>query len=182
MGSSRRWLWFWVPLAVLAVVAIVLPIVYNLSLQLTAGELAQARARWREHGPKDYDLTCTVRFDDDTAVDRYESKVRSGEVVSFRYNDAEAKPHASAASGAASVADGALAAVWERPDVEGLFTMIERVLDEDAGKTGRRNYATASFDAGDGHPKRYVHRIAGTRQRQEWTITLAPPAEKQRSR
>jgi hypothetical protein len=168
----RRWLWFWVPLVALAAVAVVLPIIYNLSLQLTPGQLDEARQRWREHGPVDYDLAYTVRFDDDVATDKYAVKVRAGEVVSFAFNDKEAWPHSSTAVPAA---DPVLAEVWRRPDVEGLFNMIGRALEEDAHKAGRRNYATATFDPLDGHPQRYIHRVAGTHQRREWIVTLTPP-------
>ena len=60
--------------------------------------------------------------------------------------------------------------------MEGLFDQIEAALKQDAVSPGRRNYATAWFDSRDGHPVRYVHRVAGTSKRLEWQIKLTRDA------
>ena len=54
----RRWVPFFLVLVALGAVAVVVPIVYNLRLQLRPEQLEQARQRWREQGPPDYDLSC----------------------------------------------------------------------------------------------------------------------------
>ena len=54
--ASRRWVWYFVVLALMGATAIILPIVYNLSLQLRPEDLAAARQRWKANGPRDYDL------------------------------------------------------------------------------------------------------------------------------
>jgi hypothetical protein len=57
--------------------------------------------------------------------------------------------------------------------IEGLFDEIENNLRRDAESPGKRNFATADFlMKEDGHPTRYVHRVAGTKQRVEWTVRL----------
>jgi len=44
------WLWFFLILLILASVAITIPIVYNLRLQLKPEQLEQARERWQRRG------------------------------------------------------------------------------------------------------------------------------------
>jgi hypothetical protein len=168
----RRWLWFYVSLSVLAVIALVIPIVYNLHVQLTQEQLDAARQRWQAHGTPDYNLLYSARFDSDPAADEYWVKVRGGKPVEvvcngqvLRFDDA------------AGLGLGLVIGVLQPEDVsdqtvEGFFRHIEEWLRKDAGSTGRRNYATASFDVRDGHPIRYVRRIAGTRKRLEWQIRL----------
>jgi hypothetical protein len=57
--------------------------------------------------------------------------------------------------------------------VEGLFDEIESNLRRDAETAGKRNYAMATFVMKeDGHPTRFVHRIAGTKQRVEWNVKM----------
>ncbi|MGH7226308.1 MAG: hypothetical protein ACRELF_24090, partial [Gemmataceae bacterium] len=55
---SRRWIAFFVVLALLGSVAIVAPVLYNLSIQLRPEQLAEARRRWQDNAPLDYDLEC----------------------------------------------------------------------------------------------------------------------------
>src|SRR5262249_17740792 len=56
--------------------------------------------------------------------------------------------------------------------VEGLFARVDARLKKDAERTDRRNDATAAFDKTDGHVPHYVHRVAGSREREEWTVRL----------
>jgi hypothetical protein len=57
---SRTWLLFFAVLALLAAAAVGLETWYNLRQQLTPGAVEQARARWQERGPAEYDLKYTV--------------------------------------------------------------------------------------------------------------------------
>ncbi len=179
---SRRWVWFFAVLALLGVAAVVIPIVYNLRQQLRPEQLAAARARWQQQGTRDYDLAFEVKYDTDPRADEHMVQVRGGKVVSWIVNGEELVrapagtlppvPGARAGDHAIHPSDEALLEVWKRPDVDGLFNMMQKWLDEDAASGGQRNFATASFDARDGHPLHYIHRVACTRQRQEWNIKL----------
>jgi hypothetical protein len=85
-GRNGRWVWFFAVLAVLALAAILIPIVYNLRQQLRPEQLAAARERWRQNGVSDYDLTIEVRHDTDSQADEYAVQVRGGKVVSWVVN------------------------------------------------------------------------------------------------
>jgi hypothetical protein len=171
---SRGWVWFFVMLTMMAAVAIIIPIVYNLSLQLTPEQLAQARRLWQEHGPRDYDLEYAEKLDPDTRIFIYAVKVRDGRAVSLVCNG---KPELLDERAGLVVGPIALlgdAAEAQEHTVEGLFRQIEQSLREDAERGGRRNYVTATFDREDGHPLRYIRRVAGSRDRMEWNIKLHP--------
>jgi hypothetical protein len=170
--GRRRWVWYFALLAALAAVAVVIPIVYNLGQQLRPEQLAEARARWRQNGARDYDLAFEVRFDADPRADEHAVRVRDGQVVSWLVNGEEQVRALPPRRLEAPADSEAILEVWKRPDVEGLFNMIAKRQEEDAAAGGRRNFATVRFDSRDGHPLRYVHRVAGTRQRQEWNIKL----------
>ncbi len=62
--TSRHWVWYFAVLAVMSATAIILPIVYNLSLQLRPDELAAARQRWKANGSRDYDLQFQEKLTD----------------------------------------------------------------------------------------------------------------------
>src|SRR5262245_43962052 len=81
--------WFFLGLLLLGTIAIVVPIVYNLKQQLTPEQLAEARERWRRHGPDNYDLTCRERRDTNEEGDLYEVKVRAGRVTDVRFTGKE---------------------------------------------------------------------------------------------
>jgi Family of unknown function (DUF6174) len=161
MPRSRRWVWYFVALAFLGSVAVVVPFVYNLLAQLTPGQLAEARALWATHGPADYDLVYEERIGEGP-VDRFLIQVRGGTVSHLFFLQGEQREEVKNLS----------RAKLESFTVPGLFQRIERHLDEDQGS--RRNYATATFDRKDGHPLRYVHRVAGSHERLEFRAELLP--------
>jgi hypothetical protein len=135
----------------------VIPIVYNLNLQLKPEQIEAARQRWLANGPRAYCLKIQKRTDTDESADEFSIEVHGGRVT-------EAKRNGETLSEREST----------RYSVEGLLEYIEATCRQDAAE-GTRNYAMADFDTRDGHPRRYVHRIAGTRKRIEWTIRLTPP-------
>jgi hypothetical protein len=173
----RRWVGFFVLLAAVAAAAAVVPVVYNLRLQLTAEQVAQARARWRERAPRDYDLRCTEKLlrGGDEEKNEYVVLVRGGAAVALGVNGELLRlDGAGAALGPAARALPGDAG--EPVGVEALFDRMEASLRRDAAE-GRRAYATATFDPHDGHPLRYVRRVRATGERVEWNCTLARPGE-----
>lgn len=176
---TRRWVVFFALLAVMAAAGVVLPIVYNLGLQLKPEQVAAARERWRAHGTGDYELDYRVKIDGTPQAGEYDYavQVRGGKVVFVGCNGVVLwiEPAAALAAG--------LAARAPPPEdvraygVEAIFREIETALRQDAESGNRRTYATASFDARDGHPTHYVHRVGGTKERVEWTIKLTRVSE-----
>src|SRR5688572_8738986 len=79
--SPWRWVAVFAVLGVLGATGVTIPIVYNLNQQLKPEQLIEARRRWREQGPKDYDLTYTVTYDRNRLGERHIVLVRGGEVV-----------------------------------------------------------------------------------------------------
>lgn len=189
---SRTWLVYFVLLVVLGGVAILAPVLYNRSIQLTPGQIDAARAKWAAAGVRDYDLDYRVRRDRDPRPDVYHVAVRDGRAVRVVCNG-----HPMLLDDpAAGLALGATAGLFrdEDPDrqtVEGILDHFARVATRAAAGTrgrhlsgeppavirteaGGRDYCVARFDATLGHPIHFVHRVSGTSQRQEWTIQLTP--------
>jgi hypothetical protein len=171
----RRWIGFFVVLAVLSAGAIVTNLVYNLSIQLRPEQLAEAQRRWRENAPADYDLEYLVEVtrEAETEPDKseYVVKVRGGRVV-LVVDSSEVvylEPSLALVAGPASL--GVSSAQPGRYGVAALLEQIETALRQEE-TSGRRNFATAKFDAKDGHPFHYVHRVRGTKDRVEWNVKL----------
>jgi len=61
-------------LLILASVAITIPIVYNLRLQLKPEQLEQARERWQRRGTPNYNLAYTARYDREPEPDEIGSR------------------------------------------------------------------------------------------------------------
>lgn len=171
MRRSGRWVAFFVVLAILAATGIVLPIVYNLGQQLRPEQLAEAKRLWAAHGPADYDLTYTARYDDERQGERHVVLVRGGRVV---YASCEGELR-SISPGLALLAGGPAAALGGRParGVPEIFGHIERLLAE-VGNSGGRDFLVATFHGDDGHPRRVIRRVRGTRTREEWDIRVWP--------
>ncbi len=183
--SPKRnlWVWYFLILAVLGSIAVVVPLVYNLSLQLKLEDVLAARKLWQANKPENYDLEVMVR-ENEGETDEYFVKVRRGRVTSI----------IGKAEGIIQLDETALlalgAGITARPSVpianlpphtiDALFDTIEADLKRDATLPGRRNYATASFDSRDGHPHRYVHRRSDTKERVEWIVKLTPREDEKR--
>jgi hypothetical protein len=163
---SRRWIWFFAPLAVLGLCAMIIPWIYNVWQQLRPEQLAAARVLWDRRGPKDYDLEYVIKEDDTPGrdpsagpeIESISVRVRQGRIESATRN-------------------GKSVALEEekRYGVEALFDLIQGYLERDGQPGQSRSYAHARFDKQDGHPVHYVRRVMGSRQRMEIIIELAMP-------
>jgi hypothetical protein len=149
---------FFLVLGVLAITAIVVPLLYNLQRQLEPEDIARARQRWQEHGLANYDLLLLVRADEDKVGTRYLIQVRSGKVTQVLIDGEEQ-----------DLPDDTV----KQYRVEGLFAYIAKMLHQDR-EANARNFTIADFDKVDGHPTHYIRRVRGTRERLEWVIRLDP--------
>ena len=134
--GNRRWLWYFLVLGVLAVGAAGGLIVYNLRQQLTPDDLAAARARWKEKGPKDYRLVYVKRG---SITGRFEVEVRGGRTVR-------------------ALADGQPLETRLLPyyGMPALFEDLQAFLDRKNEPGGRRRFLRAFFDETDGHILQFV--------------------------
>jgi hypothetical protein len=164
-ARSRTWVWFFVFLAAMGAAAVTLPIVYNLSLQLRPEDLAAARAHWQAAGPRDYDLQYQEKItqNGESSESEWNVQVRDGKVTAVT-RDGEGLP----------------AAAYPNFTVDGQLAEIEKGLQLDLAAGARKNYATAAFDLGDGHPTHYVRRVRGTGDRLEWNVNLKKGGEGER--
>jgi hypothetical protein len=173
LPRPRRWVWFFLALVVLGVTAVVVPIVYNLSIQLRPEQLAEARRLWRENAPADYDLEYLVKTTkaDGEEETPYRVEVRGGRAVFVAANGEVLGVDAALAAIAGPVLPALSPEEAGRYAVPALFDQIEATLHQDE-TAGGRHFATARFDPKDGHPYHYVHRVRGTRERVEWNVKL----------
>src|SRR5262245_8985137 len=147
---QRRWIWYYVVLVILAAIAVATPWVINARQQLTEARVAKARALWRQHGPRDYNLEYTQQVDVEPR-DTFKVEVRRGKVIAARCNG-----------------QPTMEPVWT---IDAMFDYIETALLEDR-EAGQRNYTVADFDPTDGRPIRYVRRVRSTHNRLEWRVRL----------
>jgi hypothetical protein len=157
-SRSRAWIGFFVVLALLTVTAISILVWLNPTVPLTPALLAEAKAKWKERGPRDYDMDYTLKKIEGT--DRFHSEVRNGDAVSVRMNDDIAlEPR-----------------LYPYYTMPALFGFIEQFMEDDA-KPGRpRTFTSVLFDGVDGHLIHYVRSVAIKRERQEITVRLTPVA------
>jgi hypothetical protein len=106
----RRWVWFFLALALLGATAVSIELWYNLSQQLTPAQIDRAAALWDEKGPSDYDFEYTFSRQSRTG-DRYHASVRDGEVVSVTRDDQPLEP-----------------VLFPLYDTPGLFAEVEQAL------------------------------------------------------
>jgi hypothetical protein len=172
--SIWRWALFFVVLASLAGVGIVLPIVYNLGQQLQPDQLEAAHRRWQESGPTDYDMTYSVTYDRERLAERHIVAVRHGKVV-FAVGEGEVEALAPALAAAVGLPAGGLGH-GRAQDVPALFDHIEALLVQQP-PAGRRNFLIAVFDPREGYPRRFIYRLRGTPTREEWDVRLWRPGE-----
>lgn len=170
---SRSWIWFFAILAVSSAVAITVPVVYNLHMQLRPEQLAEARQLWEANAPADYDLDYLIRSTHagQEGESQYQVRVRGGRVLLIVDNGDVVYADSSLGFIAGPGVLVLSAAETRRYGVPALFEQIEAGLRQDEAP-GPRNYSTAQFDAKDGHPFHYVHRVRGTKERIEWNVKM----------
>src|SRR5258708_34988108 len=90
--KNKRWIWFFVALAILGFLAIGINLAYNLGEPLTPEKLHAARALWRQHRPANYDLKILTVQAGGTVQNRYTLKIRDGQIVEVLANGPQAEP------------------------------------------------------------------------------------------
>jgi hypothetical protein len=159
----KRWLWFFLFLAVVPVALLSVEIWFNEHQQLTPEKLAAARARWKENGSRDYVLDYEVLRDPNP-----EPAPRTGEKYSVRVRDGKVE--------SVTGPDGKppRPGEFEFGSMDDLFDRIDNRLRADRETGGPRPFVKADFDPHDGHVVHYVHSVARTRERLEIRVKLTP--------
>lgn len=156
-SHNRRWVWFFAVLVILAGAGVTIPIVFNLRQQLTRADLDAAIQRWKEHGPRSYNLRYVVKKGADEK-DVYLAEIRNGRVVVAYHNGRRLDAEKS---------------YWH--DMEHRFSDIQGFMDEDAKPGKPAVFVKAQFDAKDGRLIHYVRSVKGTRQRVEIDVQELTP-------
>jgi hypothetical protein len=151
---GRGWIWFFAVLGILAVLAITIPIVYNLRQQLKLEDLEAARALWQQKRPSDYDLTYTKRG---SVTGTFVVRVRAGQVVDVTMDGQPVEER-----------------LYRSLDMTALLEDLEEFLRLDARPGSPRAFNQAVFDPADGHLIRYVRSVTRPRQRLEILARLEP--------
>jgi hypothetical protein len=129
---------------------------------LTAAGLEAAEARWRDAGPRDYDLAVSVRG---AQSGEHRVEVRGGRVVAMTTGGAPVDPR-----------------VWPYWSVEGLFRFLreelaaaERPREAHGADGSAQVVLRVAFDGELGYPRRFLRHVLGGGAGIEWEVTgLAP--------
>jgi hypothetical protein len=168
---NRRWIWYFVVVGCLTVLATTILVVYNRAQQLKPEQLEAARKLWDEKRPADYVLTYTKLG---SATGTFVVTVRKGKIVSAIMRQNVTK------DGEVQVVEEPLEPrLYHSYDMDGLFNDIERFLDLAAKKDSPRTYLVATFDPRNGQLVRFVRSVMGTGERIEIQVQpiLPPPPE-----
>jgi hypothetical protein len=147
-----RWVWFFLVLGLLAVIAIIIPLWFNLSQQLRPEDVARARAVWEEKRPADYDLDYTLQG---LTPERFTVQVRHGRTESVTGPDGPLPPGSCPFT-----------------DMDSLFRFVEANLTKDGERGSARTFTVAGFAPEDGHILHYVRSVLRTRERIEIDVKL----------
>ena len=155
--SFPRSLWFFAILSVLGTTAIIVPWVFNRSIQLSTQQIDQAISLWKTSGPTDYDLEILEAKEPGGFKRQLLIKVRKQKTTSL-------------------VIDGNFASVQDpsQYQVLDLLKLMAKNLATDQ-QSGQPFFTTASLASKDGHPLRYVRRNSITKERLEWVIKMKTP-------
>jgi hypothetical protein len=154
-ARSRRWIWFFIVVGTLGAAGVTAEIWSNLNQQLTPEKLAEARAVWKQKGPRNYDLDYEIKREDNP-----DPAPRTGAKVTVHVENGQAQEPLTTEFGS----------------MDALFDYIERRLRADREFGGSRPFVKATFDHQDGHIVHFVHSVMKTRERLEITVTLRPLA------
>jgi len=152
--SIPRSLWFFAILLALGTTAIIVPWVFNRSIQLSTQQIGNALSLWKKSGLIDYDLEILEAKEPGGFKKQLLIKVRNQNITSL-------------------VIDGNFVPlqVPSQYQVLDLLESMAKNLAEDQ-KSGQPFFTTASLSSKDGHPLRYVRRNSITKERFEWVIKM----------
>jgi hypothetical protein len=153
---GRGWIWFFVILGLLTLAAIAIQIWYNPTVPLTAPLLAEAEAKWKEHGPRDYDMDYTIKKLEST--ERFHVQVRGGKAVSVIMNDNLALESRH----------------YPYHTMPALYGFIGEFMEQTAQPGKPRTFSNVLFDPVDGHLIHYVRSVASRRERVEIIVRVTP--------
>jgi Family of unknown function (DUF6174) len=153
---GRGWIWFFVALGLLTLAAIAVQIWYNPTVPLTPALLAEARAKWKERGPSDYDMDYIVKKIEST--EHFHVRVRNGQAVSVVMNDNVDL-------------ESRLFRYYTMP---ALYEFIAEFMEQDTQPARPRVFTNVFFDPVDGHLIHYVRSVAVKLERQEISVQLTP--------
>lgn len=154
--KNRSWIWYFVVLAILTIIATSTLAIYNIRQQLKPETLDTAIALWNAKGPKDYVLVYTTKKTDlsGDSDDHYVVKVKDG------------RPYEVLINGLPPAEERQLAYYG----MNRLLQYIEQFMEIDAQPGKPKTYLRGDFDGKTGALLRYVRRVMGTRQRLEITV------------
>ncbi len=145
---TRGWIWFFLALVVLSVVAVTTIVVYRWNQILTPQRLEAARKLWQERGPKDYEFRYKKRIGRGAKPSEFDVMVRGGKVQSVTLDRNIQLPKRQ----------------LESYSMEALFDDIEKLLEMDSKPNQPRPTTMAQFDPTDGHLLNYVRGGMGTQE------------------
>jgi hypothetical protein len=162
--QSRRWIWYFVVLAVLSMVSVGMLIAFNLGQQLRPEQVEAARALWEENKPRDYRLQWSKKGNS-TAT--YVVWVRNGRVQAvIEKQDEKADDQQGRRLEPRLYADY---------DMPALFGFLETFLEMDRKPGSPRAFNKGTFDPEDGHLLHYVRSVMGKGERIEITNVKLQP-------
>lgn len=151
--TNRGWIWYFVILAFLTVLATTILVVYNLNQQLKPEQLEKAWQVWKEQGPHSYHLVYTIKINEPSSTDHYDVKVKDTAVIQAAVNGQQEPANRLHYYG-----------------MEKLFGYIDSNLERDQKKGQPRTYTRALFDPDHGGLRSYVRRVMGSKERVEITV------------
>jgi hypothetical protein len=164
---NRRWIWYFVVVGCLTVLATTILVVFNRAQQLTPEQLEAARKLWDEKRPADYLLTYTKLG---SATGTFIVTVRKGKVVAVVMRQNVTK------DGQVQVLEQRLEPrLYRDYDMDGLFNDIEVFLDRAAKKDSPRTFLRATFDARNGQLLWFVRSVMSTGERIEIRVQPVQP-------
>jgi len=151
--KNRRWIWYFVVVFTLAILASIGLIAFNWQQQLRPEQLEAAHKLWKDKGPPDYTMSYTNHVYGRPVGDHFWVRVRKGKVVESRYNGEPEPPERLGYRG-----------------MEGLFDDMEKFMRKDSDKSGPKTFVRAIFDRKTGALLSYVRSVMGGRERVEISV------------
>ena len=154
--KNRNWLWYFLVLAVLTIIATTTLAIYNLRQQLKPEQLDAAIDLWRAKGPAEYVLVYLAKKTEQSGdmEDHYVVKVKGGKAFEVLVNGLP-------------LAEERQLAYY---GMHRLLQDIERFMELDAEPGRPKTFTRGDFNGKNGALLRYVRRVMGSRQRLEITV------------